>query len=129
MNVPKFGILSIHHGDNRKFRGGPGGFWETYYLEKYSGYIIQVLTEKLDQGRVIFRSNFKTKNTFLLNQINIAEEGNYGYKKVLNYINKYKIFPEEEKNISYSDKIFKSPKFWNIFFYFFKIKRYNKVKC
>lgn len=126
LNVTKLGILSIHHGDNRKFRGGPGGFWETYYLEKYSGYIIQILTEKLDQGRVIFRSNFETKKTYLLNQINIAEQGNDGYKKVLNYVSEYGFFPEEEKNISYSNKIFKSPKFWNIFFYFCKISRYKK---
>ncbi len=126
LDVPKLGIISIHHGDNRKFRGGPGGFWETYFNEKYSGYIIQILNENLDSGNVVHRSNFETKKTYLLNQINIAENGNNGYKSILNFVSKNNFFPEVEKNIIYSNKIFKMPKFWNIIFYLLKFRRYQK---
>ena len=53
------GILSLHHGDNQVFRGGPAGFWETYFGINNSGFIIQQLTDKLDAGNVIFRGLFK----------------------------------------------------------------------
>jgi len=74
---------------------------------------------------VIHRSNFKTKNTYLLNQINIAENGNNGYRSVLNFVSQNNFFPEEEKNTVYSNKIFKMPKFWNIIFYLCKFGRYT----
>ena len=123
LNSTKLGIVSIHHGDNRKYRGGPGGFWEVYNSEPYSGFVIQVLNEKLDAGNIIYRSNFETKKFFLINQMKIAENGNIGYKKVLNYLFENQRLPEYEVEIQYSDKIHKSPRFWNIIKYLFKLLR------
>ena len=123
LNTTRLGIISIHHGDNRKYRGGPGGFWEVYNSELKSGYIIQKLNEKLDAGNVLFRSNFKTDKIFLINQINIAENGNIGYKKILNYLIENNELPDFEVDVSYSDKIYKTPRFWNIIRYLFKLKK------
>lgn len=46
-------ILSYHHGDPRKFRGRPAGFYELLNDEDVVGQIIQVLSNRLDSGRVV----------------------------------------------------------------------------
>lgn len=56
LQVPKFGIWSFHHGDNRVNRGGPPCFWEVMQGEETTGSVLQILSEKLDDGKVIYRS-------------------------------------------------------------------------
>lgn len=50
------GVWSYHHGDNQINRGGPAGFWEVMTEQPTTGSILQVLSEDLDNGRVIYRS-------------------------------------------------------------------------
>jgi hypothetical protein len=45
-------ILSYHHGDPHKFRGRPAGFYEIFHGERMMGQIVQVLSNKLDAGRI-----------------------------------------------------------------------------
>lgn len=56
LNTAKYGVWSFHHGDNRHFRGAPPYFWEIYHDAPLSGIILQILNEKLDSGRVLYRS-------------------------------------------------------------------------
>jgi hypothetical protein len=56
LSCAKHGIWSFHHGDNREYRGAPPGFWEMYEQNPVTGSILQILTEELDGGRVIYRS-------------------------------------------------------------------------
>jgi hypothetical protein len=56
LSCAKHGIWSFHHGDNREYRGAPPGFWEMHERNPVTGSILQVLTEELDGGRVIYRS-------------------------------------------------------------------------
>jgi hypothetical protein len=56
LSCAKFGVWSFHHGDNREYRGAPPGFWEMYEGNVVTGSILQLLTEALDGGRVIYRS-------------------------------------------------------------------------
>lgn len=60
LTVPRHGIWSYHHGDNRKFRGGPACFWEMYERDPLTGCILQILTDELDDGQVIYRSHGAT---------------------------------------------------------------------
>jgi folate-dependent phosphoribosylglycinamide formyltransferase PurN len=46
----KYGILSYHHGDMRKYRGQPPGFWELYNNENKMGITVQILAKGLDCG-------------------------------------------------------------------------------
>jgi len=55
------GVWSFHHGDNDEYRGGPPLFWEVVEDNPYSGVILQVLTEKLDDGIVLCKSVFGTR--------------------------------------------------------------------
>ncbi len=52
----KYGIWSFHHGDNQVNRGGPPGFWEVVKNWPTTGSILQILSEELDAGKVIYRS-------------------------------------------------------------------------
>jgi hypothetical protein len=46
-------ILSWHHGDPDRYRGRPAGFWEIVDGAPVMGQIVQVLSNKLDGGRVV----------------------------------------------------------------------------
>jgi len=73
----KYGIISFHHGDNKIYRGGPPGFWEVFYENSCTGFIIQQLTEQLDEGNVIYSGHFKTKTSYVFNQITLFERSNF----------------------------------------------------
>lgn len=69
LDVAKYGVWSFHHGDNREYRGGPALFWEIYEQNPCSGVILQVLSDKLDGGRVLYRSRASTEpNSLYLNR-------------------------------------------------------------
>lgn len=61
LDVPRCGILSFHHADNRVNRGGPPGYWEWYGASHQTGVTLQVLTEELDNGGVVARGSYQTK--------------------------------------------------------------------
>jgi hypothetical protein len=46
-------ILSYHHGDPDHFRGRPAGFWEIMQRRPVMGQIVQILSDRLDQGSVV----------------------------------------------------------------------------
>ena len=83
LDLPKFGILSFHHGDNRSNRGGPAGFWEVMNNEPRSGFIIQRLTDQLDDGDILFRGNIMTASNYTENQAKLLEKSNIFFIKVL----------------------------------------------
>jgi hypothetical protein len=60
LQAARFGIWSFHHGDNDFYRGGPAMFWEVVENNPCSGVILQVLSEKLDDGYVLCKSLFAT---------------------------------------------------------------------
>ncbi len=56
LNAAKYGVWSYHHGDNELNRGGPPGFWEAMESWPVTGSVLQILTEDLSNGRVLYRS-------------------------------------------------------------------------
>jgi hypothetical protein len=72
LNCARYGVWSFHHDDNRYYRGSPALFWEIYEKNPVSGTILQVLTENLDGGRILYRSASATSFSWLhRNQNNI----------------------------------------------------------
>jgi hypothetical protein len=65
LDCPRYGVWSYHHGDNREYRGGPAFFWEMYETNPVSGTTLQVLTEDLDGGPILYRSFSATGLTSL----------------------------------------------------------------
>ena len=60
LNTAKAGVWSFHHDDNQQYRGGPPLFWEIYERNPVSGTILQILSDSLDGGRVLYRSHSAT---------------------------------------------------------------------
>lgn len=50
---PTYGVLSFHHGDIRRYRGTPAGFWEFLHNAPRGGVTLQRLTSKLDAGYIV----------------------------------------------------------------------------
>ncbi len=110
LKASKEGILSFHHGDNRWNRGGPAGFWEVYQQRASTGFIIQILSEELDGGEVIFRSDIPTKRSYTENIVALYRES-YPFmaKIVLEYALSGEL-PKAEESMPYSGTILKVPK-------------------
>lgn len=53
LQAPKYGVLSFHHDDLRKYRGRPAGFWEYLNGDQVGAVTLQRLNEKLDGGEII----------------------------------------------------------------------------
>jgi|AntDeeMetagen681_2_1112603.scaffolds.fasta_scaffold05861_3 hypothetical protein len=53
LTAPTHGVLGFHHGDIRKYRGQPAGFWEFVNNEPEGGVTLQRYTETLDGGAII----------------------------------------------------------------------------
>jgi hypothetical protein len=53
LTATKYGVLSYHHGDPRKYRGGPAGFWEYMHGEDNVGMMVQTLRPELDAGTIL----------------------------------------------------------------------------
>ncbi|HEX6718107.1 MAG TPA: hypothetical protein VF088_13400 [Pyrinomonadaceae bacterium] len=64
LKIARHGIWSWHHGDNTVNRGGPAGFWEVMDGIPITGSVLQILTEDLDNGPVIYRSWTSTSDQF-----------------------------------------------------------------
>jgi hypothetical protein len=60
LEVPRYGVWSFHHDDEKKYRGSPAGFWEIYYDDPVTGAMLQRLTDRLDGGIVLRRGFFRT---------------------------------------------------------------------
>ena len=72
LKASKFGIWSYHHGDNKVNRGGPAGVWEVLNNVGETGAILQILTPKLDNGKILSRTYSLTDEIGLLkNQANL----------------------------------------------------------
>ncbi|MDN5213841.1 hypothetical protein QQ020_17335 [Fulvivirgaceae bacterium BMA12] len=97
LSASKIGLISFHHGDNRWNRGGPAGFWEVYLQRPSTGFIIQLLSEELDGGSVIFRGEVATCKSFTENQIRLFNESNpFMAKIILDYAATDRIPPLQE---------------------------------
>jgi len=133
LDIPKYGIWSFHHGDERKYRGRPACFWEMYNNENEIGGILQRLNEKLDGGIILKR--WFIKNNKISWKNNLDELRNYGTllpKQVCidiingneNYIfnkpsktsAKIRYVPKNIEMVSFIFTLFKN------YFYFFKKK-------
>ena len=75
LTIPTHGVWSFHHGNPRKYRGGPAAFWEIFNGDSITGSMLQQLNEKLDQGQLIREGFFQTINhSYRANLHHVLEE-------------------------------------------------------
>lgn len=58
LSIAPFGVLSYHHGDLTRYRGGPPAFWELYNNESQIGITLQVLEKGVDTGTIVLQRFF-----------------------------------------------------------------------
>jgi len=65
LRIAPAGVWSFHHGDNNHYRGGPAGAWEVIENNPVTGAVLQVLSEKLDDGLVLDRMFAQTDRCYV----------------------------------------------------------------
>lgn len=113
----KYGVWSFHHGDNFSNRGGPAGFWESMESWPETGSILQILTEDMDNGKVLYRSYSCTNNMSVKDN-----RSNYFWKSLsfmerkmreLYYMGENKFFEkvadDNRHPIFYSERLYTKP--------------------
>ncbi|HEX7331573.1 MAG TPA: hypothetical protein VF290_08730 [Pyrinomonadaceae bacterium] len=113
LRIARHGVWSFHHGDNLVNRGGPAGFWEVMDGVPVTGSILQVLTEDLDNGRVIYRSLSPTSDRFSVK----ANRNNLYWKSSSFVMRKLRDLaeglplctPENQFYRPYSNRLFRMP--------------------
>lgn len=80
LQIPTLGVWSFHHGDNLVNKGGPPCFWEVMLGWEETGSVLQILTDRLDQGTVISRSWSRT------DPLSVHRNANKVYWKSLYFI-------------------------------------------
>ncbi len=103
------GILSFHHGDNRWHRGGPAAFWEVYLRKPSTGFVLQILTEELDGGRILFRGNVPTRRSYTENLVNLFEESYPFLTRILLEYARSGRLPEFEAGAPYGGQVLVGP--------------------
>lgn len=121
LNASRFGVWSLHHGDNSINRGGPPAFWEVVNGEPVTGVTLQRLSSNLDGGEVIRKAFIKTNRTsFIRNKNNIFWAGIELFNSALHDLSEGKLVlglpdneieKEESKLFSpfYSYPLYKDP--------------------
>ena len=109
LSAAKEGIISFHHGDNRWNRGGPAAFWEVYYRKPSTGFVIQILTEELDGGKVLFRGEVSTCRSYTENIVKLFNESNpYMAKIILEYA-EHGTLPQPEERTPFGGMLLRTP--------------------
>ena len=113
LQIARHGIWSYHHGDNTVNRGGPAGFWEVMDGIPVTGSVLQILTEDLDNGPVIYRSLSPTSDRFSVkaNRNNLYwKSSDFVLRKLRDLANGVPVdAPDNHVYRPYSNRLFRMP--------------------
>ncbi len=60
LTLPRYGVWSYDLDDHLRYHGVPPGFWEIYYGVQWNGAMLRRLTDRLDDGVIIYKEYFRT---------------------------------------------------------------------
>lgn len=113
----RHGILSLHCGDNRRYRGLPPGFWEVFEKRRISEYVVQVLGEELDGGAIVARGTVTTQTYFIRNQYHLFMQSAMRLCAVLRHLGTEGSLPSPEASLPYSFALRTNPRLWQVLSY------------
>ena len=123
LEVPKLGVWSFHHGDNKEIRGSSPCFWELYYKKDVIGLTLQILSNELDGGKVIYKS-FSSLDRFSLikNRKKIYSASIFGIERVIKRYIATESFNYNEKKLDiYDNPLYKNPTNYTMLLFFGKL--------
>ena len=105
LNVCEFGIISFRHGKNDVNSGGPPAFWEVFYREPTTGFVIQRLPDVFDggdaqvacdvtDGDVFMRGSIGTVYPYARNLAQIYKKSIIFMHRFLEDLGRVKVLPE-----------------------------------
>lgn len=95
-------ILSFHHGNPSKYRGRPAGFYEILNNEKKVGTIVQLITNKLDAGKIYAFNESKIINySYRKTAINFYSNSRFLLSKAIDNFLKQKQVKINKNGINY----------------------------
>jgi len=139
LRIPKYGVWSLHHGDNKTNRGGPPGMWELIEKRSSIGMVLQIISDKIDAGIVIDETSSSVDPLSLNRTLNAhyAKSGALILRNI-EFLFKFgfEVFSEKinvkNREIQiYSNKFYKSPKnseFISFFVRFISSLIINRIK-
>lgn len=128
LTICPFGVISFHHGDNDFYRGSPSTFYETYYKEPYTSFIIQKLSSELDNGDVFVKGDIKTSKFHSINARNLHLKGNLSMLNFLEQLSNTRKLPDILDKAPYSSRLYKMPSIKIILSYSLRsIKNLSKI--
>jgi hypothetical protein len=111
LRASRLGIIAVRHGDDRLNRGGPAGFWESYYRWPKTGFVIRCLTEEADAGDALLRGWFATRYFYSLNQAHVYKKSMLHLMRLLEKAGLTgSLPPADPAPAPYSNQIFGSPR-------------------
>jgi hypothetical protein len=120
LSTARYGVWSFHHDDNLEYRGGPPLFWEIYEQNSVSGTILQILTDSLDGGHVIYRGHSSTDKSSLYRNRNPIywKTAEYALRRLrdlnergMEYIQSLPTYREQQP---YTRGIYRTPDAWQM---------------
>ena len=105
----RLGVISFHRAEHRTNRGGPPGFWEVYFKRDDTPFVIQQLTDALDDGNVLIKGRIPTRTYFLLNQAALFTKSNFYLKQLLNDIANARALPPPIDSQPHFNSLFTAP--------------------
>lgn len=121
LSAAKHGFISLHHGDNRWNRGGPPGFWEVYHAKPATGFIVQVLNEELDGGKVLFRGEVATQPSFVQNQASLYRQSYLYLADVIQFLAERGRLPTAEVGAPFANSLCTMPRLFQVCQYTIKL--------
>jgi hypothetical protein len=109
LSSARLGIISFYHSGNRIDCSGIAGFWEVYYREDRTGFMVQRLTEGPDGGDVILRGYIPTQDTHLLNAAMLLTKSYFHLRTLLLWVARTGQLPPAEPPYPNSDRLLVSP--------------------
>ena len=104
------GVVSIHHGDDSAFRGGPPGFWEVIKGAVECGFIVQRLTETLDGGLILARGHVKNTMSATANKMALYAKADEALADVVAHVVRTRMLPDSLPAAEVLGPIYKRPR-------------------
>ena len=111
LDICRYGVLSICHGDGDVIRGEPPAFWEVYNRSPFTGFLIRRLVDELGGSEVLLKGNIPTSPLHLINLVRLYRKSIFFVHQFLEELGNTRRFPESYSKGPYSYPLYTIPTF------------------
>lgn len=102
--LARLGVVALSACDNRRYRGGPPGFWQVFFRDDVTGFTIQHLEPASSrQSKTLLHGQIATQFYFLLNQASLFQKSSHYLRQVVERIAMTGTLPACQEKLPSSD--------------------------